>query len=537
MSKIAVIESSYIFYRNDDSYEFGLGALIVATVLHEHGHEVNILEVPEESCGSIRTVVDFLSSEIRHGGYEVVAISTRCDTYPFAIILSKELKKNDEHITIILGGPQASLTYKATLCAFPQVDIIVIGEGEITIPELIEALETGSRLHDVHGIAYRIGEKIVINKPRELLCDGFHSEPNYTLLPPSILADLGTRCFVQVEAGRGCTGKCAFCCTSVMWSRKYRLVSEKSIAHNLKYLNRNFSISRFSLAHDNLLTNRNKALSFLDFLCHENTPRYFTWNCSARLDTLSEEILTKLEESGCTQIFIGIETGSQRMQEIYDKNLHLDTLENKLYLLKRHNIKPTFSFVIGHPLEEEKDIEQTFRVIESILQIMEETVIQLHKLSPHSGSRLFFEYADDIIFESTNVSDQSMFKYLDTESIDLIQEHKDIFSSFYSFPLRGNLRYVVDHLYEIVFLINVFPKTMLSICRGTKKSLYEVIRLLCTAPVSFTLEMIKGTFLMGDQDYDVTKRAYILEARKLITNKMSIVKKSQHQVTGESKNE
>lgn len=524
MCKVAVVESSYMFYRNDLSYEFGIGALIVATVLHNHGHDVNILEVPEELCVSIRTAVDYLSSEICCGRYEIVAISTRCDTYPFAVLLAKEIKKNNEKITIIFGGPQASLTYQATLCAFPEVDIVAIGEGEITMPQLIEALEKGSLLKDVRGIAYRSGEKTVVTEPRELLCDGFYSEPNYALLPSSILDDLGKHCFVQVEAGRGCTGRCAFCCTSVMWEHQYRLVNEKSITRNLRYLNQNFSVSQFSLAHDNLLTNRNKALLFLTFLCQENTPRYFTWNCSARLDTLSEEILAKLEEAGCTQIFIGIESGSPRMQKIYSKNLQLDILEKKLYLLRQYHIKPTFSFLIGHPLEDKSDVKQTFDVIERILQIIENTVIQLHKLSPHSGSKLFFEYADEITFESINISDQSMFEYLDDESIELIKEHKDIFSSFYSFPIRNELQPIVTHLNHILFLLNVFPKTVLSICSGTKNSLYKVIEMLCSVADPFTLRMIQQKFSMQKQDYEETKRRYILEARKLVKKNIAIRK-------------
>ena len=194
---------------------------------------------------------------------------------------------------------------------------------------LVDALTSNSLLKNVPGIVFRENGEIVFNKNSPLIPS--HELTNYVefdLSPFDYDPTLEKYRKYRIEAGRGCPFSCSFCSTSKFWGRKYRVKKVEQIISEIKEYIRLYHIHEFNLQHDMLTADK----SFMSELCKSirQIDYDFVWNCSARADCIDEEMLDEMAASKCTAIYIGIETGSPRMQVIEKKNLDLDKSINMI---------------------------------------------------------------------------------------------------------------------------------------------------------------------------------------------------------------
>ncbi|GAA0124372.1 hypothetical protein UT300019_02740 [Clostridium sp. CTA-19] len=437
--------------------QFSLGQLSLATILKNEGYNVNLIDFDYlynknklvEKENSIEEMVDY----ILNFNPNLVGFYTMCNSYHISLEIAKQLKEKKESIKIVFGGPHASLTGVESMKKFSYIDVIAVGESEKTIVPIVKALFSNSNFENIEGVIYRKDNEIVHNKQTNLIKD-LDSLPflDFSLIP---IEDIKV---MPLDVGRGCPFGCTYCSTKTFWKRFFRLKSPKRIVEEIKYINLKYGIKEFSFVHDLFTANKTKLSEFCELILLEKIK--INWSCSARLDTLNEELIKKMYESGCKSIYLGIETGSPRMQKIINKNLNLSCLEEKIKILKKYKINITTSFIYGFPEETLDDIDKTLSAINEVRKL-EVKNVQLHLLSILPGTELFEKLKDNLMLASA-FSDITGVKELGKDYREIITENPMIFPQYFDFysDIRENLKYL-DKFINIyhVMLFKHLPKT------------------------------------------------------------------------------
>jgi len=488
-----------------DEKKMPMGILSLATLLEKKNIPVEIIDFDHlfrtEEIKFHDTLESNLEEMVRHilsFKPEVVSLYTMCNSYPVMIKLAEKLKSNQKDIKIILGGPQASITAKESLEAFSFVDAIGIGEGETYIVEMIEKVIDDQPLDKVNSVAWRSEKGVVINQEAELI-KNLDELPmfNYSLADSDSFGG-----GMSIEVGRGCPFNCTFCSTSLFWKRNCRLKSIERIINEIKYLKEKYNVGRFTLNHDMFTANKEYIIQFCKELMGQDLN--IAWNCSARIDTLDREIIEYMSKAGCERIYIGIETGSARMQKILSKNINTEEVVNKLLIVREFNIKPTISFIYGFYEEEENDFRETVAMIEKLLR-SGLRYIQLHKFAPLPGTKEFDKVVDQLYYDSIG-SDMSRSSFSGgVES--LISAHKSIFSSFYNFStdIRTNFVNMDFFISTLVFGFMNYKKTFHEFLFKDKDIIqlydefYDIIEACCLKESAVE----KSKQLFQEQDYNL----------------------------------
>ena len=406
-----------------------IGTLNLATILNENGYDAEIIDFnylffmkivkrDEDTEKLIKNMTKYiLDREI-----DVLAFSCLCNCYHIFVKLSQYINSLNPKIKIMFGGPQASLTAIESLEAFPWVDIIALGEGEETIVNIMKALECKELLKSTDGVAFRDGNKIVLRNVTYINNLNTLVYPDYSLLP--YFNKLNA---IEMEVGRGCPFSCTFCSTKTFWKRNFRVKSVDRMLNEVEMLHYKFGKKYFNFIHDLFTVNKNIILEFCEKLIKKELQ--IKWGCSARIDTLDKELIYKMVEAGCAEIFIGIETGSKKMQKIVNKNLNLDNVIDTMNILKKSKIGVTISFIYGFPEELEDDLRDTMFLIKKLSDIGFKK-IQLHQCSILAGTEMFEKYKEQLIFKggfsdissNTNINDYK----------DIIIKYPHIFPQFYT---------------------------------------------------------------------------------------------------------
>lgn len=514
MKRIALIESNYLAGFLTASNEFGLGVLLLATELKKANYKFEIISASIDfKEKTFEELTNYILDQVINN-YDLVCFSTRCDSYPFTLDLAARIKRIDKNITVILGGPQATLCAEETLNTFEFIDYIVRGEGEITFLKLMEALVYEKDVSLIEGISFKNNNTVVHNADRELI-KHICSRPDYNLLPRECFNKLGKSAFVQVEIGRGCPGRCTYCCTKKMWSNIYRLVDIDNFCNNIIELNQKYKFTVFNFAHDNFFANTKEAIIFLQSIKKINKNKLFSWTCSTRIEFINEEILKLLVESGCSTLFIGIESGSAQMQNTYKKYLKLKNIKSKINLINKYKIGIIASFVFGHPEETIIDFEKTLELCAYIARNFKKNEVQIHKLVAHNGTELFDQYNKTMYYDGL-FSDQSENDYINNTHIEIIKKNKLIFPSFYSLPIKDEIKMYVKYLNRICILINMIPNTILKIKSQINIDIIDfILDLSCNYEIP-KIPDIKKIF----KEYDIvfnneTTDAYIKDLKNL----------------------
>ena len=297
-----------------------------------------------------------------------------------AVELSKRFKAKYPKVPIIWGGYFPSLYPEATLNA-PYVDIAVRGQGEDTFQELLPALRNGRDYRHIAGVSYRDPFGLVVNtKDRPIRSPGdFPWMPYHQLREPHkyiARTFLGERTAVH-QASYGCPFRCTFCgVTEVAGGRQKSEVPERTAAV-LTHLKREFDINAVQFYDNNFFLRESDTAD----LAERITPLKLGWWCEGRIDILlrySDATMRALRRSGCKMIFLGAESGSDRILREMDKQLTTAQTLELAARLREFDIIPEFSFVIGNPKAPEEDLRTDMEFIRKLKQInpISEIIVQ-----------------------------------------------------------------------------------------------------------------------------------------------------------------
>ncbi len=389
---------------------------------------------------------------------KIFCISSICSNFPMALWLAKEIKEFRPDSLVILGGPQPSSVPQQILEHFDFVDLVVAGEGEMTLEEMIHEDFDLEKVKSLPGIAGRRGNEIFLNPKRALVkeMDEFPL-PDYSLIDFRDYINHLPGLFVpHVEVGRGCPFHCTFCSTALMWEQNYRVKSPERILKEMEFLYQHYGFKQFELIHDNFTTSRKFVYDFCEFMI-KNNAHQLKWSVSSRTDCLDISRLEKMNEAGLWGLFFGIETGSKRMQQIIRKNLNLENFEPILKKGNELGLSITTAFILGFPEETKEDCNETVRKALHY-KCMGTTNVYFSKLTALTGTRIYRDHLDKLEL-SLQASTMSPQLYGLPFVRDLIQRYPDLFSSYYHIPHLAFSKSFLTRLVEFAhYFINGIPQ-------------------------------------------------------------------------------
>ncbi|HET6979091.1 MAG TPA: radical SAM protein [Pyrinomonadaceae bacterium] len=437
-----------------------LGVLTLAALLRRQNYKPTIInlddlffEYVDWRSGSkpAETFFSFIARRLPATGFDVYGLSSICSSYPLTLRLAQEIRKLNPDARIILGGPQASVVDVATMRAFPCIDIIVRGEADDTFPALLHLLDNElPEWEQLPGITFRRGDEVIRNTNAPVVED-------LDRLPlPAFDLDLRIRDRggVHLEIGRGCPFACTFCSTNDFFRRNFRLKSPATMVSDITSIQKQYGLNYFSLVHDMYTIDRKKVVAFCEAILASGEK--FTWGCSARTDCIDDDLLELMARAGCTGIFFGIETGSQRLQHVINKKLDLDEARQHIEAADRNGIQTTVALIAGFPEETRDDLRDTIHFFIDSLRF-DHAEPQCSLLAPLAATPVYDQHKHHLIFDQifSDMSHQSWQQ--DHVEIEMIKAHEDIFPNFYAIP-TGELDrvYVKEAIDFVTYLATWF---------------------------------------------------------------------------------
>ncbi|HEY5512741.1 MAG TPA: radical SAM protein [Geomonas sp.] len=330
-----------------------VGLLSLDAVLRSVGHEVTLANFSGFGWDRVRQIL----AELRP---EVVGVSQFTHNRADSLRLARLAKDLDPGCFVLLGGPHATHACLEMLAAHPELDAVVLGEGEETVKELLESVAAGGSLAGVAGIAYREGGGALRSPPRAPIRD-------LDALPTpgaQIGASIGVDYRRQLEfviTSRGCPASCLFCSSPLFWGKGVRFRSPRSVVDEIRLLRDSYGLVYFSFRDDTFTADRVRVLEICRLL--EAEKLRILWNCQSRVTAVDEEMLIAMKRAGCECIQFGVESGSPRMLKALGKRITPADVERAAGAVRRVGINLSVYLITGIPGEAETDLQETVRLI------------------------------------------------------------------------------------------------------------------------------------------------------------------------------
>ena len=294
--------------------------------------------------------------------------------------MSKKLKEENDNI-IVWGGVHSSLTAEDTI-KNDFIDFIVIGEGELAMPELADAISHGKDYSKIKGLVFKRDGKIIVNEQNAFIKNLDDYKPRWELVDVErYLGD--SRELVLIES-RGCPSRCSYCYNLSFNRRMWRAHSPEFVVGMVNELKKNHEIRSVAFYSDNFVVNKKRALEIVNKI---NMP----WSAEIRADYFDEDFIRAIKDTRCKRLYIGAESGSDRVLEILKKDINSKQIENAVKLARENGIGITCSFMIGIPGETKEDRDMTIDFIHKLVNEYNIDIDGPKFLNPYPGTGLYEE--------------------------------------------------------------------------------------------------------------------------------------------------
>ena len=306
---------------------------------------------------------------------DLIGISSITSTAPRAFQLAK--KFSSMGIPVVMGGPHATFLPEESLI---YADYVVRGEGEETIIELIEHLESGIPLHDIKGLSYRKGDAYVHNPDRPLIQD-LDSAP----IPDfDLVHNWREKTSIPILTSRGCPFGCRFCVVIQMFGRKYRFKSIDRVIEEIREVAS--KRSHIFFVDDNFAADRERTKALLRRMIAEKI--HIEWSAQIRADVARDtELVNLMAQAGCFMVYVGFESINPQTLSLYNKKQTVDDIVECIKTFKNASINIHGMFVLGGDADDIKTIRST----QKFAKRLDIDSVQFLMLTPIPGTPLFEE--------------------------------------------------------------------------------------------------------------------------------------------------
>jgi anaerobic magnesium-protoporphyrin IX monomethyl ester cyclase len=377
-----------VVYDNDSFIHwFPQGMGYIAAVLVKEGFDVEIY-----SQDKFHWPEAHLTEYLDKNSFDVVGVGVIAGYYQYRKIkkISKAVNKSKNRPFYVIGGhgpsPEPAFFIKQT-----GADAVVLGEGEITIVELLKAVAEQRTLTAVKGIAFKNGDDVIINNPRELIQDIDDIPfPAYDLFPMDYYRLLRMPHCVNSDfimlmlSGRGCTFECNFC---YRMDKGFRPRSSESIIEEVKLLKQKYGITYIAFSDELLMSSAERTLTLCNAFIKANLG--IKWYCNGRLNYAKPDVLALMKKAGCVFVNYGIEAMDDTVLRNMRKALSTNQIIKGIEATLAAGISPGFNIIFGNIGDNKVTLEKGVEFLLKYDDGAQQRTIR--PVTPYPGSPLYYD--------------------------------------------------------------------------------------------------------------------------------------------------
>lgn len=348
---------------------FPVGLGYIATAIKSAGFEFDLLDIDAHrfSDQEVETL-------IKRKKYDVVCMGCIVTGYKIIKSLAKAIREAHPFAMIVVGNSVATSIVN-TLLTRTDVDVAVMGEGDETIVDLLEAIAKSRPLESVQGICFKKGSEVVINPPRPYIKNiSSIPSPDFSLFDIEIYIENSQQYAndptpipreeiraLPVNTARGCLARCTFCYHNFR-GIPYRYRSADAIVEDIKYLTKNYALNYVHFWDELTFFSRKQTMTLIQRILDEDLHFFWEANCRADLFDNDEdvEIILKMKEAGCLGISYSLESADPAILKAMHKNITPEQFSRQTELFNRAKLPVWTSLVLGYPQESPETIAKTF---------------------------------------------------------------------------------------------------------------------------------------------------------------------------------
>lgn len=394
--KILLIMPRYIYACKDTkpnyNYSFPMGLSYIYSVIKKNGYDIDAYNLNHEEG----KVEDLTKKKLDQNKYDIIGIGGMAIDYDIIDKIVNVCKNHSTHPKVILGGPILT-SNKELVSKNINFDVGVIGEGEITIIELLEKIEKNNPFNEVKGICYKEDDNIIFTNPREQIEDlDLLPFPDYKAFGfEKVLDNLSSlgvffglmdypRAY-PLLGSRGCAFQCTFCHHSI--GSKYRKRSISNIIQEIEFAIKEYNINSFILNDDLFSANKERLYEFCEKIKEVNKKFLVNlkWWCSLWVGTVDEKTLLTLKDAGCLYVGFGFESYSHSVLKSMKKPIIPQQIDLAIKLCMKTNMPVVGNFIFG-------DIAETKETSEETLEYWKKNCsgqVKLFFIHPYPGSEIY----------------------------------------------------------------------------------------------------------------------------------------------------
>lgn len=332
-------------------YVMPLGILYVSAYVKRTGvanvHTLNLNHIEGEEF-------EILDSYITAHQINVVGVGGLSGEYTDISRMAQYTKRINKETYVVVGGGIMTADPETTMTAIPEADYGIIGEGELTMTELLVALTKGSDTEQVDGLIIRKGDRLKVTSRRKEIIDldtlpfpdyeGFNYG-EYLKANPDMSDEGKKYSQVSVVGGRSCKYNCTFCFHPS--GATYRQRSLDSIFAEIDYLVGHYDISYIALREELFATDNCRVADFCKRMEHYD----FDWSIQLRIDSINQELVDLLKDTRCRYVFVGVESANDEVLKSMRKGINLKQIETALDMLKDAGLNSRSGVIFGDTVE------------------------------------------------------------------------------------------------------------------------------------------------------------------------------------------
>lgn len=422
MKKIMLIyPPGEIYQRGEDRCQINVNASaansaracndlgIISSILKKEQYNIFLKDYASESL----TLKNFLN-DVSKFQPDIVFISITNGSIYYDLEVVNKIKKIKNDVIIILKG---ALFFNTDYDLFDDVDLtnvdyLIGGEVEFIISPLLQAhYQDKTKLKEIEGICYKENNEWLINK-----CLEFNNNldsipfPDRSLMNNKLYINpLTNKTMATISTSRGCPSSCIYCISPVISGKSVRFRSVESVYEEILECVEKYDIKDFFFKSDTFTIDKTWVLSLCNLIINSKIKDKINWCANSRVNTLDDEIISKMKQAGCSLIALGIESGSEDSLKKMKKGITLEQIKQAVNLIKKYKLKIFGFYLIGFPWETKQHLKDT----EKLIFELDTDFIELSIATPFKGSELY-----DMVLgsnaEKFQIYGKDSFKYLTT---------------------------------------------------------------------------------------------------------------------------